>query len=346
MTYTANARKLPSGNYRARAYIGKDENGKPTYKSFTAASKYEAEQAALSYVTQAQEDKSCENIIVKQAFKKYIENKAAMLSPTTVRGYEKITRCDMQGMMIRRVSDLTQAQVQEEFNQECKTKSPKTLRNAHGLLCAVLKEFRPNFVLHTKLPQKVKPDITIPTKEQITTLTNQASPKLRLAILISAYLGLRRSEICALTHADFDKKKHTLSIKKALVKGSDGKWVTKPPKSYAGYRTLPVPDALYAELSELSGNADDHIVKINPDTVTVYWEWLLDKNPQINRFRFHDLRHYNASIMLALNVPNKYAMERLGHATPDMLNRVYQHTMSEKQKEISDNINEYFKAGK
>lgn len=45
--------------------------------------------------------------------------------------------------------------------------------------------------------------------------------------------------------------------------------------------------------------------------------------------------------MLALNVPDKYAMERMGHRTNHMLKNVYQHTINEKQKEIGDKINEY-----
>jgi len=60
-------------------------------------------------------------------------------------------------------------------------------------------------------------------------------------------------------------------------------------------------------------------------------------------FRFHDLRHANTSVMLALNIPDKYAMERMGHATNNMLKTVYQHTMDEKRESVSDAIDEYFK---
>ena len=62
----------------------------------------------------------------------------------------------------------------------------------------------------------------------------------------------------------------------------------------------------------------------------------------VPHFRFHDLRHYNASVMLALGIPDKYAMARMGHSTPNMLQNVYQHLLSEKEKEVSDNINNFF----
>lgn len=55
--------------------------------------------------------------------------------------------------------------------------------------------------------------------------------------------------------------------------------------------------------------------------------------------RFHDLRHYCASLMLALGVPDLYAMERMGHSPTHMLKSVYQHTMKDKQDEVAISIN-------
>ena len=57
---------------------------------------------------------------------------------------------------------------------------------------------------------------------------------------------------------------------------------------------------------------------------------------------FHDLRHLNASVMLALNVPEKYAMERGGWKTPTVMKNVYQHTFSEQRRVVDAQINSYF----
>ena len=59
-------------------------------------------------------------------------------------------------------------------------------------------------------------------------------------------------------------------------------------------------------------------------------------------YNFHSLRHYYASILLLEGVPNKYAMERMGHATDNMLKNVYQHTFRSKQEEIDKTINAAF----
>lgn len=46
--------------------------------------------------------------------------------------------------------------------------------------------------------------------------------------------------------------------------------------------------------------------------------------------------------MLALGIPDKYAMERMGHTTNNMLKTVYQHTMKEKRQEVDDIVDKYF----
>ena len=57
---------------------------------------------------------------------------------------------------------------------------------------------------------------------------------------------------------------------------------------------------------------------------------------------FHDLRHLNASIMLMLGIPDKYAMERGGWSTNSTLKAVYQHTFSEERKIVDEKIDSYF----
>lgn len=53
-------------------------------------------------------------------------------------------------------------------------------------------------------------------------------------------------------------------------------------------------------------------------------------------------RHLNASVMLSLGVPDKYAMERGGWATNSTLKNVYQHTFSEERKQVDEMIDRYF----
>lgn len=43
--------------------------------------------------------------------------------------------------------------------------------------------------------------------------------------------------------------------------------------------------------------------------------------------------------MLAMNIPDKYAMERLSQSTPGMIKSVYQHIMADKRQEVSSLVN-------
>ena len=68
----------------------------------------------------------------------------------------------------------------------------------------------------------------------------------------------------------------------------------------------------------------------------------LQKKINMENFRFHDLRHFYASVMLALGIPDKYAMERIGHSSNAMLKNVYQHIINDKQSEFSILLDNYF----
>ena len=50
----------------------------------------------------------------------------------------------------------------------------------------------------------------------------------------------------------------------------------------------------------------------------------------------------NASIMLKLGIPDKYAMERGGWITTHTLKKVYQHTFSDERIAVDDKIDSYF----
>lgn len=99
-----------------------------------------------------------------------------------------------------------------------------------------------------------------------------------------------------------------------------------------------------------------HDISVVREHLGTSWETASIKVSQVNRnlfkkaldrsglphFRFHDLRHYQASILHAMGVPDKYIMERGGWKTDSTLKNIYQHTMSDKRKEVEEGICELF----
>lgn len=61
---------------------------------------------------------------------------------------------------------------------------------------------------------------------------------------------------------------------------------------------------------------------------------LLKKN-DIPHYRFHDLRHYCASMLHAKGYPDAYIQARTGHASNEVLRQVYTHTLTDEARIIT-----------
>lgn len=335
----AKAKQLASGNWRVLLYIGM-EDGQRKYKSFTAETKREAEYLAAEYAAHPKKEKASDSMTLGEAIDRYIAVKEGVLSPKTVREYRRFRRLYAQNIMDIRIQDLTTAILQGEVSRESLRLSPKSVRNVYGLLSATLGMFQPDVKYRVMMPQKVKKEMRIPEGDEIEKIFAAVEgTKLEIPVYLAACLGLRRSEIAALDLAhDVNYEKGTLTVSKAIVNDSDGNWVVKSPKAYSSYRTIEIPEFLVQKLRDAH---KEGYVFPHPEHITSAF---LKKMKRIgcDGIRFHDLRHYYASVMLSLGIPDKYAMERMGHSTPNMLKTVYQHLMEEKKNEVSDVVNDFF----
>lgn len=330
------AKKLPSGRWRCRVYDGTDPAGKKIYKSFTADSKKEAELLAAQYAASRKSTVSKDRTLA-DAYARYIEIKKNTLSPATVREYSRAAKADFPELMPLRLSRLTQEAVQSAVNVMSANHSPKSVRNAHGLLSAVLSMFAPEIRLNTRLPQSRKSDLYVPTEQEVEKLVRSIrGTELEKAVLLAAFGSLRRSECSALMISDIEGD--IIHVNKAIVLGADKQWTLKQPKSKAGYRDIKMPGFV---IERLKPAPNGRIVNIMPVTITDYFA---DARRKFNlpHFRFHDLRHYQASILHAMGVPDKYIMERGGWSTDSTLKNIYQHTMSDKRKQVEEEIVQRF----
>ena len=139
-------KKLPSGNWRIQVLV----DGKRVGRTFPT--KEEAEYWAAGLKTKImEENRSPWKMTVGAAVDRYIESKSSILSPSTVLGYKR-TKKRMEDIIGVQLNDLTQEKIQRWVNQLAKDHSPKTVANAHGLLSAVLKEYRPSMTLRAATP--------------------------------------------------------------------------------------------------------------------------------------------------------------------------------------------------
>lgn len=334
----ATAKKLPSGSYRCRVYAGK-ENGKDIYKSFTAPTKKEAERLAAEYLCD-EKPKGKENqahITFKIAMETYIRNRENVLSPSTIKGYWKLYR-GLSNWYDKPVNKITAEDIQILVNDMAKDKAPKTVLNYHGFIVSTMHLFRPDMVINTALPQRKPCDIYIPTEYDMKKLLETAekeSDEIYNAILLGAFGGMRRSEICAAEKKDIQDG--LLHINKAMVETPDGGYTIKLTKSVAGDRFIALPDFVFARFSHCNGR----LVNINPYELTKAFRRVLALS-ELPHFRFHDLRHYCVSIQHALGIPDQYIMDYVGHSSTDILQKVYRHSMTDQEKKMDAKRQEYF----
>ena len=329
----ASAKKLPSGSWRVNLFIGKDENGKRKYKSFTAPTKKEAEFLAAQY-NQNHIEINRSEMPLSDAIERYIKSKENVLSPSTVRGYYVVLKNYLPKLMAMKIRDITAEKVQEEFNSFAKEYSAKTCRNAHGLISAVLKIHRPEIVLNTTLPRKTKNDIYVPDEKEVNQIYLLAKDSVvEIPFLLATQCGLRASEISALETPNVYP--NHIEIKQARVDGLNGA-VLKAPKSYSGYRSVPISEELYQVL--ISHAEENRVCPLTSNEISCRWSDFREKNGINKHCNFHALRHHFASRCLLMGMPQKYTAELMGHGSLDMIERVYQNTFPSAMEEYAEKL--------
>lgn len=338
----AKAKKLASGSWRCLVYDYTDAAGKRHYRSFTSTDptqkgRREAEAMAAAWALEKEERARCP-MTYGEALDRYIEERSVTLSPSTIREYKRSRRVDFQMLMGVPLDEITQELVQRAVNEERRTHSSKSVRNMHGLLSGVLRAYRPDFALNTTLPQKERPDLYIPSDDDIKEIlwyVGKFDREMELPVLLAAFGPMRRSEICALESEDV--KGNVVHVRRALVLNDRKEWVAKTTKSYAGDRFIDFPDFVAEKLHQRTGR----ITNLNPTIITHRFRKILRKTG-VKHFRFHDLRHYSASIQHAIGIPDAYIMQRGGWGSDAVLKNVYRHVLQDKEREMTEKANGYF----
>lgn len=313
--------KLPSGSYRIRKmYKGKTHTVVFSYKP----TQKEAMQAMAAELDKVQHGRHDE-LTFKAASEKYIESKKNILSPSTIRGYSGIVRQISNAFLDNNIYDITTLDVQSEMNRIAGYCSPKTVRNHHGFISAVLGAFRPDLKLNTTLPQKVKRDPYIPSDDDVKKILGYAKgTEYEIPIILACY-GMRRSEICALTPDDINGD--IVSITKAKVQDENLEWVIKTTKTTASTRDIVIPMEIADKI-----RAKGYVYNGHPGEITKFLA-ASQKKLGIPLFSIHKLRHYFASKMSAMNIPEEDILRSGGWETAYVMKGVYRHAMEDKNKD-------------
>lgn len=339
------AKKLPSGSWRVQVFSHYDENGKMVRKSFTVsdpspAGRRKCEALAADWAkTRPATASHCE-LTFRDAALKYIAAREAVLSPRTIDGYRAMLSRYYGRLLKMPVDSINEDHAQALINRLAADHSAKTVRNVYGFFSSVLREYGQDIGKRVKLPEKRHCARLVPSESDAERILKAvAGTALELPVWLAVYGPMRRGEICALRAENIDGS--TVHVCENMVKkitDHKGEWIIKNTKSAAGDRFIVFPDFV---AEKWSGISSGRLVRMNPDTLSNEFHRLLLRRG-LPAIRFHDLRHYSASVLHALGVPDAYIMERGGWGNDRTLKDVYRHTVAGARKEMTDKINDYF----
>lgn len=167
-----------------------------------------------------------------------------------------------------------------------------------------------------------------------------------MCFMILYWTGMRLGELLALTPADIDLDKHTISITKSYQRLGK-KDVVTPPKTPKSKRLITIPEFLVADIKDYM----DSLYEVQEDDrlfpVTKYFlEHEMQRGIKasgVKRIRIHDLRHSHASMLVELGFSPLEIADRLGHEKIETTLNTYSHLYPNKQVKIADRLDSEYK---
>ena len=155
------------------------------------------------------------------------------------------------------------------------------------------------------------------------------------------WCGIREGELLALTPADFDFEKGTVTINKSYQR-LNGQDLITTPKTEKSNRTIQMPQFLVEEIQDYlkmlyDVGDDDRMFTITKS----YLHREMDRGAKeagVKRIRIHDIRHSAVSLLIDMGFSATAIADRVGHENIDItLN--YAHLFPSKQTEMADRLN-------
>ena len=187
----------------------------------------------------------------------------------------------------------------------------------------------------------------------------------KLFCYLMLYAGLRPGEAAALLWKDVDLSNRTISINKALKSDST---IQPRPKTAAGFRAIPISDALFNALDDAKGSPFS-LVCVNSlgngyTRRTIYDMWknikrLMDIRMGASMYRntiqthaladdlvMYDLRHTFCTDLQSAGVPINVAKELMGHESIDVTSKIYTHHSDVSISDALSKMNKFQKSDK
>ncbi|HJR88892.1 MAG TPA: site-specific integrase [Aeromicrobium sp.] len=293
----------------------------------------------------------------------YVPTLAEMLDRhcAELTGVEPRTRADYLSVAKRswlpilgrlRVSQVNRQHVAKWVNAQDGQSAPKTIKNAHSVLSAVLESavregyLASNPARGTRLPRAGEEDvdeIRFLTHAEFDRLLAEVPERWQPFVVLLFGTGLRFSEATALQVHDINPETGVLRVMRAwkLDKAAPGGRRLGPPKSKAGRRAVWLGDVVLDAVKPLLDRPGSEFLFTAPSGKPVrhsnfrarIWVPACDAAGLSPRPRIHDARHSHASWLIAQGIRLEVIQDRLGHEDYATTRKVYGHLLPDLRRE-------------
>ena len=363
--------------WELRAYVGVDPvTGRQKYKTRTFRGGKRAAEAELARLV-AQVGgggHGAGDTTLNELIERWLDLAHKELSPSTVRGYQRIVRSYIQSTIGKvplnklRTDQLDRfyAQLLEHGGEHGGALSPATVRQTHAIIRRALNQahrwgwIAANPAALASPPRVRFHPINPPEPQDVLALlavAEKSDPELGCILLLAATTGARRGELCALRWSDLDLDARTLLIARSLVEDSSSELVEKDTKTHAA-RRIALDDSSIRELERhrrrcvqraeacrASFGKTAFVFSLDPEGARplvpneVTKRFIrLRRSVGLDDVRLHDLRHFTATRLLAEGVPVRTVSGRLGHSNAATTLGVYAHFVVESDRDAAMTI--------
>jgi len=265
--------------------------------------------------------------------------------------------------------------------------SDKTILHHHRLISSILtqatrEQIIPRNIAAREFMEAPKAKHNTPkylddvqAQELVRLLNDEADIRVKTALLLLIYSGMRRGELCGLEWSDIDFKNNLLHVRRASQYISGEGLITKNPKNESSIRAMKLPNEVFSMMNEYriwqaheklkNGDRWKHILNIkmphsfgyhidemkndrifttddggliSPDTIN-FWLNQFIKKHDLPRITPHSLRHTNITLQIAAGVSIRTIAARAGHSQVSTTTNIYSHAIQSADEAASEALN-------
>mgnify|MGYP003390630873 CR=1 FL=1 len=354
-------RKLPSGSWEIRLFLGTDDTGKKRYRSKSVkGSKRDAERTMRELIAEieagdVESSRSEQLLTVDELLVRWRAANINDWSPTTARDHKRAAESWISPHIGKvRINRLTVERLERfyrtlltEGGRSGRPLSAQSVKKAHSIVRAALSTavrwqlITTNPALIARTPRAEPHQHKVPDLDTVKATIAVADPRMATVIRLAIATGASRGGLGALKWSDIDIESRLITFQRSVVDGGPVSQV-KPTKTRTtgvvsvGEATMASVEAWRAHQAAASEKAGIGLLEadgwvfpsrdwghpITLNQITQDWRTLADAHG-LEGVRFHDLRHATATHLIANGTDIRTVAGRLRHASPTMTLDVY-----------------------